>query len=93
MCNNRLCFDAEGGCLQLITQAENVRQVFREGRHMNCVLTPDDVWMIRDMSAVMGLTGAEIAQDMGMAVSTVNALLRGYTWSWLTEREEVAAAC
>lgn len=68
------------------TAAENNLDMAKKGRQANRCLTPKTVQSIIAFNEYEHLSAYKIAKLLGLKCSTVDSVLRGYAWSWLTGR-------
>lgn len=69
--------------LKYDTRTNNILDVYRQGKRWKALNT-DDVLKIRSLLE-KGLTGQEIAKQLGVSNSTVSAVKTGRCYSWLNE--------
>lgn len=73
-CDNRLCVNPDH--LRLGTHQENIAEMIAKGRNKT-KLTPAKV---REIRAIEGMLGKEIAKQYGVSDSTISSIRRGDKW-------------
>jgi hypothetical protein len=95
-CDNRACVNPNH--LFLGTHADNIRDAASKGRmcpplhvgeaHHSAILTTEKVREIRRRAST-GKRGIQrqLARELGVKDNTINRVVRGETWKWVTEEE------
>lgn len=80
-CDNALCVNPEH--LFLGTQLDNMKDMLRKGRHPRTKFSPAQVLDLIDRIK-NGATRKGLARELGVHVHTIQAILKGVTWKWVT---------